>query len=119
MTKATEKSKKFWKKTQTTGIVYKFSGNAPPSPATPNEILRKEKGTSLMLAKIRDDTWNVLNMHNPKLEKRELSKHPRWWHIIKQTQGPAAWLKVPSRDTRRNNNVIMTSKRRRDVVLTS
>ena len=27
-----------------------------------------------------DETWNVLNMqHNPKFQKMELFRHPRWW----------------------------------------
>ena len=43
----------------------------------------EEKDDSLMLATIRDDTWNVINMqkHNPKFQKIRFVR--RWsWSIV-------------------------------------
>ena len=41
----------------------------------------ERRDDSLMLATIRDDTWNVLNMQHiiSKFEKMGLFRHPRWW----------------------------------------
>ena len=49
-----------------------------------------------MLATIRDDTWNVLNMQhiiNPKFEKMGLIRHPRG-AINRLKYPPTSWLKV-------------------------
>ena len=63
--------------------------------AKPKELLREEKDDSLMLATIRDDTWNVKcalhTAHNAKFEKMGLFRHPRGWPLIdERTRPPVA-----------------------------